>query len=90
MKDFRHEDTKNFRLFVRILFGVFSVVTILVGLVVFFDGYTRDVIKGRDKDDTLMFMGALITVFGPLFLRVLYRLVLVPFDILDILKDREK
>ena len=87
MKDFRREDTEGFRRFVRIFFGVFSVVTILVGLGVFVDGCTRDVMRDQDKDETLMFIGGLITVFGPLFLRILYRLVLVPFDILDILKS---
>lgn len=90
MKDFRREDTEDFRFFVRILFGFFSVVTILVGLGVIFEGCTRGVIIGQEEDPTLMFIGALIAVLGPLVLHILYRLVLVPFDILDILKDREK
>ena len=46
MKDLRSEDTEGFRVFVRILFGVFSVITIFVGGGIAFDGCTRDVIVG--------------------------------------------
>ena len=62
MKDFRNEDTKDFRLFVRILFGIFSVATILLGLGILFDGWTQGVIVGQESDKTVMLLGFLITV----------------------------
>ncbi len=87
MKEKRPYDTENIRVLIGVLYVIVTVIAILAGIGIALAGFTEGVYVGKDKNVTLMILGISISILSPFVIRVLYRLTLAPFDIIDLLQD---